>query len=134
MLRCNASHLVRAMRHSIITNNKVTHMLNAPANPTTGHPFVPSRQLCAIWVVSAWERVPEALVRKAWTVGNYKTFEELQQSPNEESSEHDIVIHDQNNIVNIIAEVQNSDELIQHYLAADNVYADSEFDDNNVIV
>ena len=78
--------------------------------------------------------MPEALVRKAWTVGNYKTFEELQQSPNEESSEHDIVIHDQNNIVNIIAEVQNSDELIQHYLAADNVYADSEFDDNNVIV
>ena len=108
-------------------------MLNAPGNPVTGHPFAPSRQLCATWVVAAWERVPEELVRKAWTVGNYKTFEELQQSPGEESSENDIVIYNQNNIVEIIAEVENSDDLIQHYLAADNVYTDSEFDDNNVM-
>jgi len=57
----------------------------------------------------------------------------LQQSPSEESSEHDIVIYNQNNIVDIIAEVENSSDLIQHYLAADNIYADSEFDDNNVI-
>ena len=110
-----------------------TYMLNAPGNPVTGHPFTPSRQLCATWLVAAWERVPEDLVRKAWTVGNYKTFEELQQSPGEESSENDIVIYNQNNIVEIIAEVENSDDLIQHYLAADNVYTDSEFDDNNVM-
>ena len=77
--------------------------------------------------------MPEALVRKAWTVGNYKTFEELLQSPCEELSEHDIIIYNQNNIIGIITEVENSVDLIQHYLAADNVYADSEFDDNNVI-
>ena len=109
-----------------------TYMLNAPVNPVTGHPFVPSHQLCAAWVVSAWERVPEALVRKAWTVGNYKTFEELQQSPGKESSEHNIIIYDQNNIVDIITECENSSVLIQQYLAPDNVYADGEFDDNNV--
>jgi len=109
------------------------HMLNIPVNPVTGHPFVPSCQRCSTWVLAAWERVPEDLVRKAWTVGNYKTFEELQQSPGEESSENDIVIYNQNNIIEIIAEVENSDDLIQHYLAADNVYTDSEFDDNNVM-
>ena len=103
-------------------------MLNAPGDPVTGHPFMPSRQLCATWVVAAWERVPEDLVRKAWTVGNYKTFEESQQSPGEES-----FIYNQNNIVEIIAEVENSDDLIQHYLAADNVHTDSEFDDENVM-
>ena len=80
-----------------------------PVNPVvTGHPFVPSRQLCVTWVVSAWERVPEALVRKAWTVGNYKTFEELQQSPSarEESSEHVIIIYNKNIIIDIITEVE----------------------------
>ena len=39
-----------------------THMIDAPVNPQTGHPFTPSRQLCATWAVSAWERVPETLV------------------------------------------------------------------------
>ena len=41
-----------------------THMINAPVNPFTGHPFIPSCQLCATCIVSAWERVPEALVKK----------------------------------------------------------------------
>jgi len=76
--------------------------------------------------------VPEALVRKAWTVGNYKTFEELQKASGEESSDNDIIIYDQSNIVNIIAECENSSVLIQQYLSPDNVYADGEFDDNNV--
>ena len=77
--------------------------------------------------------MPEDLVRKAWTVGNYKTFGELQQSPSEESLEYDIIIYNQNNIIDIITEVENSVDLIQHYLSADNVCAGSEFDDNNVI-
>ena len=42
-----------------------THMINAPVNPSTGHPLILSHQLCATWVVSTWERVPEALVKKA---------------------------------------------------------------------
>ena len=76
--------------------------------------------------------MPKALVWKAWTIGNYKTFEELQKLYSDESSEHDIVINDQNTIVNVITKVENSSDLIQHYLAPDNIYADSEFDDNNV--
>ena len=107
-------------------------MLNAPVNPVSGHTFVPCRQICATWVFSAWERVAEALVRKAWSVGNYKTFEELQPFPSEESSEHHFIICNQNNIIEIITEEENSVYLIQHNLADDNVYADCEFDDDNV--
>ena len=36
-------------------------------------------------------------------------------------------------IIDIITKVEKSVDLIQHYLAADNVYADGEFDDNNVV-
>ena len=58
----------------------------------------------------------------------------MQQSPNEESLEQDIAIYDENTIIDIIGQVQNCDELLEHYLATDNAYADGEFDDNNVIV
>ena len=34
-------------------------IIDAPMNPTTGHPLIPSRQLCAIWLAKAWEQVPE---------------------------------------------------------------------------
>ena len=51
--------------------------LNAPVNEKTGHPMAPSRQLLAKWIVEAWEKVSEELVRKAWTVSGYKTMEEL---------------------------------------------------------
>ena len=108
-------------------------MLNAPINTVTDYPFVLSRRLRATWVVSVWERVPEALVRKAWTVANYKTFEELQKAHGEESQDNDIIIYEQNNIVDIIAECENSSVLIEQYLSPDNVYADGEFDDDNIV-
>ena len=38
--------------------------LNAPINPVTDHPIAPSRQVLAIWVVNAWDQVPEELIRK----------------------------------------------------------------------
>ena len=44
---------------------------------------------------------------------------------NDESSDHKITVYDQNNIVNVIAEVENSSDLIQHYLTPDNVHANS---------
>ena len=46
--------------------------LTAPVNKKTGHPLAPSRQLLAQWVVQAWEKVPEELIRKAWVVSGYK--------------------------------------------------------------
>ena len=33
--------------------------LNAPANPKTGHPLAPFRQLLAQWIVKAWAKVPK---------------------------------------------------------------------------
>ena len=108
------------------------HMINAPVHPSTGHPFVPSRQLCATWIVKAWERVPEALVKKAWVVGNYAPFEKLQSQDFNESISNEIVNYGQNEIVNEITRATSNDDLLQHFLAPDNIYADSEFCDNNV--
>ena len=109
------------------------HMLNVLVNTITGYLFIPSCQLCAVWVVSAWEHMPEALVQKAYTVANYKTFEKLQKAHGEESLDNDIIIYEQNNIVDIIAECENSSVLIEQYLSPDNVYADGEFDDDNIV-
>ena len=40
------------------------HMLDTPVNPTTGHPLIPSHQLCTTWVVKAWDEVPETLIKR----------------------------------------------------------------------
>ena len=37
----------------------------------------PSRQLCAQWVVDAWDKIPESLIRKAWDLCGYKKVSEL---------------------------------------------------------
>ena len=110
-----------------------TYMVNAPANPLTGHPFIPSRQLCATWVVSAWERVPEALVKKAWVIGNYVPFDKLQNKGGNGTMTREITNYDENKIIDAIMQVENHEDFLQHYLAADNVYADSEFCDSNLI-
>ena len=39
-------------------------MLDSPVKPTTGHPLIPSRQLCAIWLIKAWDQVPETLIKR----------------------------------------------------------------------
>ena len=110
-----------------------THMIDAPANPSTGHPFIPSRQLCATWVVSAWERVPEALVKKAWITANYVEFEKLQKEDISNSMSSEITNYDQNDLMEEITQATSDEDLLQHFLAADNVYADSEFCDDNVL-
>ena len=57
----------------------------------------------------------------------------MQKLPSNESSDYKIAIHNENNIVDIVVTVENSSNLIQHYLAPDNVCADSELDNNNVV-
>jgi hypothetical protein len=52
------------------------YVLNAPITEK-GNPKPPSRQLLATWVVKAWEKIPEQLVRKAWTACGYQTEEQL---------------------------------------------------------
>ena len=51
--------------------------LNAPTNEATDYPYPPSRQLLACWLVAAWDRIPEALVRKSWEVAGYRPSGEL---------------------------------------------------------
>ena len=46
--------------------------LTAPINPQTGAPFPPTRQQCAQWVVTAWDKIPEELCQKAWVHCGYK--------------------------------------------------------------
>ena len=54
-----------------------SYSISAPTNPDTGHPKPPSRQLCAQWVVAAFDKIPEELIRKAWLVCGYKTQEQI---------------------------------------------------------
>ena len=63
--------------------------LNAPTNPTNGHPLAPSCQLLAQWIVKTWAKVPKELVRKSWEVCEYKSTEGLN---NEEEMESVAVI------------------------------------------
>ena len=64
--------------------------MNAPANPKTGHPLAPYRQLLAQWIVKAWAKVPKELVWKSWEVYGYKSTEDLS---NEEETESVTVIN-----------------------------------------
>ena len=54
-----------------------TYMLSAAENDK-GHPSMPSSQLCAQWVVKAWNKVSENLIRKAWIVCGYKSVSDLE--------------------------------------------------------
>ena len=47
--------------------------LQAPIHEDTGHPYPPTRQLLAQWVVEAWDMVSEELVKKSWEVCGYKS-------------------------------------------------------------
>ena len=51
--------------------------MNSPINKKTGHPLAPSRQLLATWVVAAWEKVPEDLVKKACLVCAYTDIKDI---------------------------------------------------------
>lgn len=62
--------------------------LNAPINDKTGHPYPPSRQLLATWVVQSWAKIPESLVRKAWEVSGYTDMNVLQDQASGEIVEY----------------------------------------------
>eukprot|EP00957_Ditylum_brightwellii_P033881 2567444-Ditylum_brightwellii.AAC.1 len=55
-------------------------MLFAPENDK-GQPMPTSRQLCAQWVVKAWDAISEESIKKAWVVCGYKSMEELVNIP-----------------------------------------------------
>lgn len=52
------------------------YILTAPIMPN-GSPKAPSRQLLSTWVVEAWEKIPEELVKKSWTACGYPSEKDL---------------------------------------------------------
>ena len=92
-------------------------MLTCPVNDK-GHPITPSRQLCATWVVNAWEKVRPELIRKAWQLANYKSVDEIER----ENCGSEIVIFNEDHIVREIALID--EEAVDHYLAEDNILDD----------
>ena len=104
------------------------YMLNVPEN-SKGHPMVPSRQLCAQWVVKAWNKVSVKLIQKSWEVCGYKNICDLE---NTESSVHDLVQYETNKIIRIIESVAGSDALY-HFLNLENKIGTPDDDENNMI-
>jgi hypothetical protein len=52
------------------------YILTAPIG-NTGNPKAPSRQLLATWIVEAWAKIPEELVKRSWTACGYKAQQDL---------------------------------------------------------
>ena len=59
-------------------------------------------------------------------------FEKLQKQCTNEPISNEIANYDRNDIMNAIGQATSNDDLLQHFLAADNVYVDSEFCDSNL--
>ena len=77
--RADQGHEGKGVECIICTNDLFEEWsLNAPINDQTGHPYAPSRQLLAMWVVQAWKKIPEELVKKAWVVSGYTDMVDLE--------------------------------------------------------
>lgn len=104
------------------------YMLTAPTR--NGHPITPSRQLCATWVVNAWEKIPSEIIKKAWILANYKSMEDLSRDT---TYDNEIVEYSSEDIVKKICEsiddkASDDGTTIGHYLSPDNIYDDLEFE------
>ena len=47
------------------------YSISANLNYKTGAPIAPNMNILSTWIVEAWEKVPEELVRKSWTACGY---------------------------------------------------------------
>ena len=72
--------------------------------------------------------------KKPWVAGNYTEFETLQTQDIYESISNEIANYDQNEMIEVITQAMSNEDVLQHFLAVDNVYTDSEFCNNNVFV
>ena len=86
-------------------------MVTAPINLKTGHPIPISRQLWAQWAVLAWEKIPNVLVKKAWTGCGFKS---LQSDPST-----DLVLGSGDDTVQMIEELAG-EEAVAHFLKEEN--------------
>jgi hypothetical protein len=68
----------------------------------------------ATWVVKAWEKIPEQLVRKAWTACGYQTEEQLCCK-----TLGQMVVWDEDAIIKNLAEICG-DDAVTHYRSEEN--------------
>ena len=81
--------------------------LCAPCNEKTGQPLAPSRQLLCQWVVQAWSKVPEELMRKAWVVCGYRSMKDLDR----ECDNSAVVMYDQEGLKSVVEKAAGADAL-----------------------
>ena len=103
------------------------YMLTAPTN-SKGQPIIPSCQLCATWVVQAWDELPNALIKKAWEVANYKSMDDIAN----ESNNHELTSYTVSQMNDAILPIVD-EQIFQNYVAEDSVYDDIEMVDDNVV-
>ena len=102
-------------------------MLTAPTN-RQGHPIIPSRQLCATWVVKAWYDLPNALIKKEWEVANYKSVDDIAN----EMNNYELTTYTVSQINEAILPIVD-EHIFLKFVAEDSIHDDDEMDDENVV-
>ena len=80
--------------------------LSAPINPKTDQPLAPSRQLLAQWVVEAWSKITEELIRKAWVVCGYCQMDALEK----DAERTDIVVYTDEALGTMVENIMSDDD------------------------
>ena len=83
--------------------------MTAPIHEKTGHPFDPSRQLLATWVVAVWEKVSEDLVKKAWLFCGYTYIKDLKKKATSEA----LVQYSSHDLGSLIESIAGSDAMME---------------------
>ena len=81
-----------------------------------------------LWVVKAWDDLPNSLIKKAWELANYKSLDDIAN----ERYNHAVVSYTGSQIREAILPAVG-EQIFQHFVAEDNIYDDDEMDDDNVM-
>ena len=89
----------------------------------------PTRQLLAKWIVMAWERIPESLVRKAWTVCGYKEMKDLE----EEAASKELVQYTSQELGSLVENLAGADAMMAWIDEANDPEEFSDDDDDDSV-
>ena len=105
------------------------YVLTAPITEK-GQIKPPTRQLCAQWVVKAWEKIPEEIVRKAWDVCGYKSVREIQNIEENQTNNTDtsLVKHYSPDEIVTIMEKAGGKEAMQLIRDPENEVGEAQYD------
>ena len=95
-----------------------------------GHPLAPSRQLLATWVVAAWQKVPEDLVKKAWLVCGYTEIKD----PEKKATSEAFVQYSSHDLGSLVESIEGSDAVMAWIDDANDPveFSEEEDEDNNI--